>query len=185
MVASTPPVEAEPVEEYVVLDPAITVWGYPPKVDPRLNQTVEIHRGEIVPNPHVAFSDPAGMDDDGSAARHRIARLLELGSIARKSDVDEGRVTVPAESLFEPPTDAENPRRVPVAPERRPQTLLQKINRMRELDGRGRIEDQIERTVYREGKRIDIPLLQREVQPFDGPSMPPSELVPAARSVNG
>jgi hypothetical protein len=183
MVTSIPPVKVEPVEQYVAIE-NLTVWSHLPKIDHRLNQTRDVKVGEVIPNPRIAFADPADLDEDGSAARRRIARLLELGSIARKADVDSGAVVVPAESSFEPIADPENPKRIPVAVERRPQTVLQKINRMRELDGQGPIENVIERTVYREGRRIDIPLLQREVQPFDGPGMSPSELVPAARSVN-
>ena len=112
-------------------------------------------------------------DEDGSVTARRIQRLLDLGAIARKSDVDSGAVVVPAESYIEP-GEADG-MRVLVAPERRPQTLLAKINRIRALDQQGRIENE-----KGPGGR---PLLQREIQPWEGPNIVP-ELVPAAQRVN-
>ncbi len=109
-----------------------------------------------------------GEDADESAAM--IQALLDQGAIARKADVDSGDVTIPAESAVD-----ELGQLRPV--EQRPPTVLMKINRLRELNREGPIQNE----TYGPGGK---PLVMREVQPIDARTlMPQSELVPAARQV--
>jgi hypothetical protein len=155
-------------DQYVVVQPAgLVVWAKKPphEYGKASQQTVVVKQGETIKHPEWL-----GEDVEESAAS--IERLLAVGAIALKADVDSGVVTIPAVSAV----DTEGHLR-PV--EERPPTVLQMVNLMRKLDGnKGPIE-------HEKGPGGKRPLVMREIQPFDAPTTGITpELVPAAAQVH-
>jgi len=162
-------IEAVLGDRYVVLQSAgLTVWARKPPHDASKpgsqGATIMVPRGGVLRHPEW-------IADDAEESAILIEQLLELGAIARVSDVRAGKAHVPAESVVD-----EEGRVRP--PEERPMTVLAVINRQRELEGQPPIQ-----MVKVGPKGKERFLVSREVQPMEAPAGMVAELVPAATGV--